>query len=81
MNKGTTATARVARSQLWLYMIIRAAASVITFLMILVKVLVMTRCTPSISLVIRVMISPWLLVVKKLWGICCRWANMVLRIS
>ena len=45
------------------------------------NVLVMTDSTPEISLVMRVMISPWLFVVKNRCDMRCRCANIWLRIS
>ena len=58
-----------------------AAVSVIALERMLVKVLEMTASTPSISLVMRVMISPWLPEVKNCWGIFSRCRNMRLRMS
>ena len=46
-----------------------------------VNVLVTTRSTPEMSLVMRVMMSPWLFDVKKRWLIRWRWRYMVLRMS
>ena len=46
-----------------------------------VNVPVITDCTPPMSLVMRVMMSPWLLVVKNRWLICCKWAYILLRMS
>ena len=54
-------------------MAIRATTSVIELDRMLVKVPEITVLTPSMSLVMRVMISPWLLDVKKRWDMLCRW--------
>ena len=80
-NRGTIRMPRVASSQFCRYMTTTATIRVILLERISVRVLVMTRWTPSMSLVMRVMISPWLLVVKKRWDISCRWRYMLLRMS
>jgi len=54
---------------------------VMAFFRMLVSVLAMICCTPPMSLVMRVMMSPWLLVVKKRCDICCRWRYILLRMS
>ena len=61
-----------ARIQFFWNIAIMAMISVIEFERILLKVLVTTAFTPSMSLVILVMISPWLFVVKNLCDIFCR---------
>ena len=47
----------------------------------LAKVPVTTDSTPEMSLVMRVMISPWLAEVKNRWDIFCRWRYIWLRMS
>ena len=81
VNSGTTTMPISARIQFFWNIAMIAIISVITLDRMLVKVLVITCCTPSMSLVMRVMISPWLLVVKKRWDIFCRWEYIWLRMS
>ena len=71
-NSGTTSTPSSASIQLRLNITARAAIRVMVLDRMEVNVLVITDWTPDISLVMRVMISPWLLAVKKRWLIFCR---------
>ena len=70
-----------ARIQFFRNMATSATIRVMEFERMLLKVLVMTDSTPSISLVILVMTSPWLLVVKNLWDMLWRCLNILLRMS
>ena len=70
-----------ARIQFFWNIAIMAMISVMELERMLLKVLVITDFTPSMSLVILVMISPWLLVVKNLWDMLCRCEYIWLRMS
>ena len=58
-----------------------ATMRVIELERMLVNVPEITVLTPSISLVMRVMISPWLLDVKNRCDMFCRWLYIWLRMS
>ena len=58
-----------------------AAVRVMPFERMEEKVEEMTRSTPEMSEVMRVMMSPWLEEVKNRWGICCRWRYICARMS
>ena len=62
-------------------MITSAAMSVTELERMLVSVLVMIWRTPEMSLVMRVMMSPWLFVVKNDWLMRCRWRYICPRMS
>ena len=62
----------VASIQFFLYMATTATIRVMLLERMLEKVPEMVDCTPAMSLVILVMISPWLFVVKNFWDILCR---------
>ena len=81
VKSGTITMPISARTQFLRNMATMAMISVMTFERMLVKVLVITCCTPSMSLVIRVMTSPCRLVVKKRWDIFCRWPYIWFRMS
>ena len=81
VKRGMMMTPIVARIQLRLYMATTAMMSVVALERMLVIVFVMTERTPSMSEVMRVMMSPWLLVVKKRWDISCRCRYIVFRMS
>ena len=81
VNTGTISSPSVASTQFFWYIAMSATISVMTLDRMLVKVLVMVFFTPSMSLVILVMISPWLLEVKKRWLMLCRCLNIALRMS
>ena len=72
VKSGTITIPTSARIQFFWNIAIMAITSVIEFDKMLEKVFVMTALTPSISLVILVMMSPWLLLVKNFWLIFCR---------
>ena len=80
-KRGMISTPTVARIQFSRYMTTTATVSVMTLERMLVIVFVIVRCTPSISLVMRVMMSPWLLVVKKRCDIFCRCLYILFRMS
>ena len=69
---GTMIIPTSAKIQFFWNIAIIAITSVIELDKILLKVFVTTALTPSMSLVILVMISPWLLLVKNFWLIFCR---------
>ena len=81
VNSGTTAMPTSARIQFFWNMAITATTRVMVLDRMLVKVPVTTLSTPEISLVIRVMISPWLAEVKNRWDIFCRCRYIWFRIS
>ena len=81
VNSGTMIRPTVARIQFLRYIAVIATIRVIAFERMLVNVFVITDSTPEISLVMRVMMSPWLFDVKNLCDICCRWRYMLLRMS
>ena len=78
---GTITMPTRARIQFFWNIAIMAIMSVMEFDSMLLKVFVTTAFTPSISLVILVMMSPWLLLVKNFWLIFCRCEYIWLRIS
>ena len=80
-NNGTIIIPTVARIQFFWYIATTEVASTAILLKMLVRVLEITLCTPEISLVIRVITSPCLLLVKKRWDIFCKWAYIWLRMS
>ena len=81
VNSGTITMPIRASIQFLRNMATIAMISVMALERMLVNVLVITCCTPSMSLVMRVMMSPWLLVVKKRCDIFCRCAYIWLRMS
>ena len=80
-KSGMTQMPSTARIQFFWNIITRATTSVIEFDRMFRNVFVITDSTPEMSLVIRVMISPWLFVVKNRCDIRCRCENIWLRIS
>ena len=70
-----------ARIQFFWNIITSATTSVMEFERMFRNVFVITDSTPEISLVIRVMMSPWLFDVKNLCDIRCRCENIWLRMS
>ena len=69
---GTITMPTSAKIQFFWNIAIMAIMSVMEFDSMLLKVFVTTAFTPSMSLVILVMMSPWLLLVKNFWLIFCR---------
>ena len=74
-------TPRVASIQFFWYIAARATMRVIELERMLASVPLTTCCTPEMSLVMRVMMSPCLWLVKNDCGIFCRWAYIVFRMS
>ena len=81
VNSGTATMPISASIQFLRNMAIMAMTRVMALDRMLENVLTMTCFTPSMSLVMRVMMSPWLLVVKNRWDIFCRWRYIWLRMS
>ena len=81
VNSGTTAMPIRASSQFFWNMAITATIRVMVLDKMLVNVFVTTLSTPLTSLVIRVMMSPWLAEVKNRWLIFCRCRYIWFRMS
>ena len=73
ISRGMTAMPTRASFQLMENRATRVVTTVAVLLTMLDRVPLMTELTPLMSVFMRVMMSPCFSVVKKEWGIYCRW--------